>query len=241
MIPFGIVSAQKLARPYPVPNSITLDFKNDVYTVDAVSADPFDLLNGLSESFLTADGLGNRSSTDVVTAKGPLLQLMTWGVKNNLQVLIDWKVVPGGTTRVRLLRWANTGASGTFGLHLESSATSGFTFFKTDGSYEVTPSGNVGYNGSYYDTDTVQHGGLFLGMLEAGYPSRRYYGVALNNSGTASSYIDGGLVTDTISSVSIGGYSSLVNPYLVISRLVVEKLEYDYANISDFNALTANP
>lgn len=243
MIPFGIVSAQKLVRVAPTfASSIVMDFLDEVYTVDGNPVSPFDLIDGLLETHLTANGLGNRENTDILKAKGALFDLMEYGIKNSLQVFIDWKMASGGSVETNLLSWKSMAPSGSSWLYLDSLADYGFNLYQwEDLIIDISPGIDTGYNTGFSATDTIQRGGIFLGMLQSGFPARRHYGVALNDAASASAYTEGVLPTETISDIHIGGYSGYLNTKLIITRLVVEQLAFDYSQLADFSDLTAYP
>lgn len=241
MIPYGIVSAQRLPRPAPfLAESIVLDFVEEVYTVDGTAVSPFDLIDGLLETHLTADGLGNRSSSDFLTAKGALFDLLQYGIKNSLQLFFDWKIA-SGSANCSLVQWESTGTSTTW-VFLDSLADYGFNLYQwPDLTIDVSTGAGTGYNGSFSATNTMQRGGAVLGMQQTENPSRRYYGLALNDAASAQNYLDGILPTETISTIRIGCNDYEVNTNLVIARIVVERLAFDYSQLADFSDLTASP
>ena len=68
-----MVSRQKLHRPPPPP------------VAEAIS---LDVLNGT----YTADGLGNRTSNDMFTARGGLSHLPKRMCSDGIQSMFDWKI-----------------------------------------------------------------------------------------------------------------------------------------------------
>lgn len=245
MIPFGIVSGQKLYRPAPptvtLPGPIVMDFLAETYTVDGVAVDPTDLLNGFDPAFVTLDGLGDRTTSDILSAAGDLLTLLKYGLAEGLQVIVDWQLSDAGSPETELIGWDYIGGDGN-GVFLQSLTDFGLDAYQLDPmDFDNYTGAGVGYNTSFTAINTIQRGGAFFNMLQSGYPSRRWHGVALNDTAAAQSYTETILNPELVSAVYIGGKPGFMNTTIYITRIEAAPLAFDYSQLADFSALTALP
>lgn len=246
MIPFGIVSAQRLFRPAASTevNTIVMDFLNETYTVDGVAASAFDLLENLNESHITANGLGGRETAVQWEAKGPLFTSLKNGLGSGLQVIVDWQITGTGTSEATLLNWLNDDTSypGTYVIWFDSLADWGLDLYDDGATFDAYTGADTGYNTSFAAKDTIQRGGMFFRMLNPAFPSRRYVGVALNDAASAQVYTETDWNVNRVQKVLIGGMASVsINYDLYITRLEVAPLAFDYTELANFSALTAYP